>query len=643
MSQSFSKKIIEIAITLKGGTFEGEGATKTFKGFACNVTVTKPGLPDKNTALVDIYGLSQETMAQLAQLNPKPLASPNSVISVRAGNDGSHLALIYRGDITHAWADFSQAPNPFMHFEAGTGDHAQQIPDPPMSVTDSADVHQLFAHFAQKAGYTYEKNANVTGSVKNAHLSGSAYDKMIGLAKLKGYDLIVDDGNVTVCPLGEARFGAAESLDTNNGLVNYPKLTETGIQCRCLFNPNLMFGGLVKVKSTVPGANGTWVITKLTHYLTSYIPDASAGTTTTNSISSTSSSSASSNSSTASSSGSAANTSSGAVTGRWESVIDAVSYDETAGGVQYSAKSQQGGGNNNQEVKGTKRLTSGNTMTNAVSFLVEQMIRDTVNTAEVVSIDEADQNSTGGAAGYADATPLVCQTDGFNNTLPQTSIPHMPFFRPQAGKAAIVMDPQPGDKAILLAMKRDSTGVVTGKGDQVQPGSFRTYDLADGYLLNGFLGQAPEIWLELNPATGNISLSTKAANIDISCRESGNIEITTNSGDVDIATKAGNIGVSATGEVTVDVPQAIFTGDVWIQGSLVFDGEAMGLGNGPAKFRSGIINYAGGIANTGGLTNSGGIQNTGGNTVSNNVTVETHLHSGVMPGGGATQSPVEGT
>ena len=285
-------------------------------------------------------------------------------------------------------------------------------------------------------------------------------------------------------------------------------------------------------------------------------------------------------------------------------------------------------------VKGTQRLTSANTLTNAISFLVEQMIRNTVNTAEVVSIDEADQNSTGGPAGYADATPLVCQLNGFNNTLPQVSIAHMPFLRPQAGKAAIVMDPQPGDKAILVAMKRDSTGVASGKGNQVQPGSFRTYDLADGYLINGFLGEAPEIWLELNPATGNISLSTKAANIEISCRESG---------DIDISTKAGNIAITATGQVTIDVPDVICTGNLWVKGDLVYDGEATGPGGGPARFRSGIINYAGGINNTGGITNSGGIQNTGAQVSSNGKTLDYHTHGGIMPGGGNTSQPNEGT
>ena len=51
MSQSFNKKLIKIVIELKNGQFVGEGSNeKTFEGFACNVTVTKPGLPDKNTA-----------------------------------------------------------------------------------------------------------------------------------------------------------------------------------------------------------------------------------------------------------------------------------------------------------------------------------------------------------------------------------------------------------------------------------------------------------------------------------------------------------------------------------------------------------------------------------------------------------------
>lgn len=279
-------------------------------------------------------------------------------------------------------------------------------------------------------------------------------------------------------------------------------------------------------------------------------------------------------------------------------------------------------------VKGTKTLTSANTMANAVSFLVDQAIKNTVNTAEVVSIGSADQTGTDGAAGYAAVTPLVCQTDGFDNTLPPASIPKLPFFRPQAGKAAIVMDPQPGDKAILVAMQRDSSGVVTGKNAPVPPASFRSFDLADGYLINGFLGEAPEIWLHLNPVTGDISLSTKAADIDISCRESG---------DIEIRTGAGNITVTATDTGTVAAPRIVLDGDVRVTGNLTVEGRSQGPGGGPAVFSNGIVNESGGFTNAGGITNTGGV------TTSNSVTVETHTHTGVQPGGGDTGSPNRGT
>lgn len=260
-------------------------------------------------------------------------------------------------------------------------------------------------------------------------------------------------------------------------------------------------------------------------------------------------------------------------------------------------------------VKGTKKLTSANTMTNAVSFLVEQTIKDMVNTAEVVSIDKADQSGTGGPAGYAAATPLVCQVDSFDNALPPASIAKMPFFRPQAGKAAIVMDPQPGDKAILVAMKRDSSGVATGKKQPVPPASFRNFDQADGYLLNGFLGEAPEIWLHLNPATGDISLSTKAANIDVSCRESGDIAIKTGSGSVIITA-----GEGGRGDITLD-------GNVTVTRTLT-------VRNKYAEQSSQFM---------------GGFNNTGGTVTSNAVTLETHTHKGVQSGNDNTGSPNGGS
>ena len=247
-------------------------------------------------------------------------------------------------------------------------------------------------------------------------------------------------------------------------------------------------------------------------------------------------------------------------------------------------------------------------------LIVDQILGDTINTAEVVSIDAAEQSGTDGAAGYASATPLVCMTDGFDNTLPPTSIPKMPFLRPQAGKAAIVMDPQPGDKAILVAMKRDSSGVTSGKNEPVQPASFRSFDQADGYLINGFLGEAPEIWLHLNPVSGDISLSTKAANIEVSCRESG---------DITVKTGAGNITIECTDTATVKSPNIVLDGNTRVTGNFTVEGISEGASGGAFQTR-------------------GGINNEGGTIKSNAVTLDTHTHTGILPGNSNTGKPNAG-
>ena len=260
-------------------------------------------------------------------------------------------------------------------------------------------------------------------------------------------------------------------------------------------------------------------------------------------------------------------------------------------------------------VKSAKKLTTSNTLANAVKFLVEQTLREMVSTAEVVSINAADQNSTTGPGGYASATPLVCTTDNWNNTLPPATLAKLPYFRPQAGKAAIVMDPQPGDKSVMVCMKRDSSGVSTGKNEPVQPGSHRSFDQADGYLFNGFMGEEPEIWLELNPVSGNISLSTKSADIDISCRESGDITIKTGSGNITI--QAGNGG----------------------EGTITLDGRVEVTRTIHVRNKN----------NEGQSQMTGGFNNTGGAVTSNTVTLETHNHRGVQPGSGNTGSPNGGT
>lgn len=271
MPKSFAEKTIQVAVILGKGNFSEGGNTKIIEGLACDVSVTKPGLPEKNSATVKIWGLKKEDMGELTMLAFRPLESHHNIISIKAGKQGGALSLVFQGEITSAFADFNAAPDVRMQFEADTGNYPQQIASPVATVKGEVKVDRLFAQFAQAAGYAY-RNEGVTASVKNAWFPGSPMDKMIKLARDIGCELIIDDSTVVVLPAGRARSGNAVLLTKDTGMIGYPTFSQDGISCRCIYNPDLTYGGLIKVESIVPRASGVWRITKLTHNITAYIP-----------------------------------------------------------------------------------------------------------------------------------------------------------------------------------------------------------------------------------------------------------------------------------------------------------------------------------------------------------------------------------
>lgn len=277
MRESFTLKTIQIAITLgqgtfsRGGTTTADGRTKLIEGLACEVRIQKPGLPHKNQASVKIWGLKLEDMTELTMLAFNKLEWQHNLISIKAGEQGSLLPLVFQGEITSAFADFNSAPDVCMQFEAASGSYPQQIAASPLTTDGEALAERLFAQFTAEAGYAFV-NEGVTSSVRNACFPGSPIDKMKKLARDIGCELIIDDGTVIVLPAGAARQGDPILLTKDNGLIGYPTFNQDGISCRCLFNPNLRHHGLIEVQSIVPRASGIWKINGLSHSISAYQP-----------------------------------------------------------------------------------------------------------------------------------------------------------------------------------------------------------------------------------------------------------------------------------------------------------------------------------------------------------------------------------
>lgn len=150
-----------------------------------------------------------------------------------------------------------------------------------------------------------------------------------------------------------------------------------------------------------------------------------------------------------------------------------------------------------ETVKGNKKYTSGNSAFNAADFQIENALLARINTALPVIVTAVQAGGAGNAAGYVTVKPLVCQIDGFDNTVPPVELFKLPYFRYQGGIAAVVADPVAGDIGLAVFCKSDCSNVQTGTTEPVQPGSFRKFSQSDGFYIGGFLNKAPEVFIEI--------------------------------------------------------------------------------------------------------------------------------------------------
>lgn len=151
----------------------------------------------------------------------------------------------------------------------------------------------------------------------------------------------------------------------------------------------------------------------------------------------------------------------------------------------------------NGPVKGNKRATSGSTQYNAMEFLIRNVIQGLVNTAIPVIVTAVDAGGSNAATGYVTVKPLVCQVDGFGETLEPAELFRVPYARVQGGVAALVIDPVPGDIGLAVFAKSDCSGVAQMQSKPVQPGSFRKFSMSDGFYFGGFLNRAPSVYVEV--------------------------------------------------------------------------------------------------------------------------------------------------
>lgn len=275
---SFVQRKIDLSFRLGLGSFGDSGFnTVTASGLRVSSTISKAGAVGMHTASIRAYGLKTDIANQISTLGKILTAGRNNTVTLSAGDDQSGMSVAFIGTIDEAWSDYTNAPDASVVISAHTGLLDALRPIAPSSYPSGADVANVISSLAQQMGYAFENNG-VNVILSCPYFSGTGRQQAYAAARAANVNIAFDDApnatpTIAIWPQDGSRGGAAPLISPDTGMMGYPTWVQNGVVVKTLFNPNLLSGGQVQIKSSIPNANGTWQIYNLEHTLESEKPD----------------------------------------------------------------------------------------------------------------------------------------------------------------------------------------------------------------------------------------------------------------------------------------------------------------------------------------------------------------------------------
>lgn len=270
---SFTKKIIEVRITLTSGTFSGGANTKVIRGLPIKAEIQRPGFPGRDNAKISIVGINQQDLEALTFLAFRPMTyAQNNKVSIYAGDEKEGMSLIFMGDIITSIPNYNAAPDVALEIDAMAGYYAGLLAVPPYTFKGSIPAASVLEQICNEAGFVFV-NEGESKSVLNPYLKGSPVQKIISLANSYNLNIVLDGETLTLKP-ADGNMQTIAILSATTGMIGYPDFTSNGIRVKAEFLPQVNVGNQIEVESIVPKASGRWNIISLSHSLGAYIDNA---------------------------------------------------------------------------------------------------------------------------------------------------------------------------------------------------------------------------------------------------------------------------------------------------------------------------------------------------------------------------------
>lgn len=198
-----------------------------------------------NNCSVRVYNLSSDTVVRIQ-------GEFNKIV-LQAGYEAAPFGVIFQGNIKQFRVGKESPTVTYLDILAADGDSAYNFSMLNRTLAAGSDPNQRVAAVidAMKPHGVDQGQVQLPGTggilPRGKVLWGLARDALRQQAVTHGCTWNIDDGKVNVTPLDGYLPGEAVVLNAQTGLIGRPEQTQEGVRARCLLNPRIRTGALVKI------------------------------------------------------------------------------------------------------------------------------------------------------------------------------------------------------------------------------------------------------------------------------------------------------------------------------------------------------------------------------------------------------------
>lgn len=198
----------------------------TIKDFLAYLKINCDGLPSINSANIRIYGLDRDMMDRLSFIQYR--GQDVSSCSIDCYYNGS---LIFSGDITNAYPDFSKVPDVSFYILSLTNYRQLVKPIRPTSMKGEQTMDTIVSTIVKDMKGNYIViNSGVNIADSNIYLEGSNIQKLIKLSEDYNFDLIINENSIVIADYDKPTNDIILIDCNEDRVMGYIQITQDGIQ-----------------------------------------------------------------------------------------------------------------------------------------------------------------------------------------------------------------------------------------------------------------------------------------------------------------------------------------------------------------------------------------------------------------------------